>query len=117
LRTLVEIHAALDQCLPGVTLSEVSESLESLTNLRNLIRPTSQGYVFAVKGFPVAFERTYVLDDVLAVECEKYRLGTVPVLPHTRTSGPSAPRQTKRKGLLNLLSGIFVNTKKSTRME
>jgi hypothetical protein len=117
LHTLVEIHAELIQRLPGITLSVVKESLESLIDLRNLIRSTKQGYVFAVEGFPVAFERTHVLDDVLAVECERYRLGIEPEPPYTGTNSPSSSIQIKKKGLRTLWSGIFVNTKKNTRME
>ncbi len=74
LLTLVDVHAALSNLVPDVTLSDVNDALEGLVNLRNLLQHTPQGYVFTVKGFPKVFAQTYALDDLVALTCEKYRL-------------------------------------------
>ena len=77
IHTLVDIHAALARLDPDLSLSDVNESLERLVSLRNLLRRTPQGYIFAVTDFPRVIAQTYELNDLLALTYDKYKRGIV----------------------------------------
>lgn len=116
LHTLVEIHTVLLKHLPAVTLSDVNDALTSLANLRNLIRSTSSGYVFAVEGFPMALARTHVLDDVFALACARYQQGLAPWSAGSSENKERTSASVKRAKRTRrpLFSGIFPGKKKNT---
>jgi hypothetical protein len=57
-----------------VTLNQVDEALERLVDLRNILERTDEGYKFAVTAFPEVIAKTARLDDLIALNCETYRL-------------------------------------------
>lgn len=73
IHTLVDIHTELISVVPGIFLVDVSDALERLVSLRNLLRRASKGYIFAVTDFPKVIAQTYELNDLLALTYDKYK--------------------------------------------
>ncbi|MCL4868912.1 MAG: GAF domain-containing protein [Anaerolineae bacterium] len=76
LRTLGEIHKALHQrCERKPKIGEVDKALQSLVDLRSILKQTPDGYEFAVSAFPRVVAGTMTLTDMLAVFIEQYSEG------------------------------------------
>jgi hypothetical protein len=71
---LTAMHRALTGLDLEVTLNQVDNALERLVDLRNILRRTVEGYEFAVSAFPEVIAKTARLDDLIALNCETYRL-------------------------------------------
>jgi hypothetical protein len=70
LRTLKTLHETLLHIGLDVTLNQVDDTLESLVNLRNILRHTAQGYEFDVAAFPLIVARLPRLSDLIELRRE-----------------------------------------------
>jgi hypothetical protein len=73
-RTLTTVREVLTSLGVEATLNQVDDALERLVDLRNILERTVKGYEFAVAAFPEVIARTARLDDLIALDCETYRL-------------------------------------------
>ena len=74
-RTLSTVQKALRRHEIDPSLQEVESALKRLVDLRNILRPTSDGYDFSVTAFPGIISKFSPkrLDDIIALNCEGYR--------------------------------------------
>lgn len=56
-------------------IGEVDKALQSLVDLRSILKQTPDGYEFAVSAFPRVVAGTMTLTDMLAVFIEQYSEG------------------------------------------
>jgi hypothetical protein len=70
LRTLKGVHETLLYAGVDVTLNQVDDTLESLVNLRNILRHTPQGYDFDVAAFPTIVSHLPRLSDLIELRRE-----------------------------------------------
>ncbi len=78
-RTDKTIYGGLSNRNVELTLNEVDKALERLTDLRNLLKRTTEGYEFAVTAFPEVIIKTSRTEDLFALNLESFRLyGDIP---------------------------------------
>jgi signal transduction protein with GAF and PtsI domain len=71
-RTLKSVQAAIKSNGVDVDLNSVSDALERLVDLRNILKNSPEGYEFSVTAFPEIISKNQ-LKDYLALDCEKYQ--------------------------------------------
>jgi formylglycine-generating enzyme required for sulfatase activity/Cdc6-like AAA superfamily ATPase len=72
--TLTRVREVLTSHGVEATLNQVDGALERLVDLRNILERTAKGYEFAVTAFPEVIAKTARLGDLIALNCETYRL-------------------------------------------
>jgi len=51
----------------------VSDALDRLVDLRNILKNTNDGYEFSVTAFPDIISKTKRLNDLIAIDCENFQ--------------------------------------------
>jgi len=72
-RTLEAVYETLTNLHLSPTLNQVSDALDRLVGLRNILQRPADCYEFAVTAFPEVIAKTSRLNDLIATKCEKYR--------------------------------------------
>jgi hypothetical protein len=74
IRTLEALFIKLKNYEISVSLNEIDSALERLVDLRNILRRTDAGYEFDVTSFPQILSVSSRIKELIALDCEKYRL-------------------------------------------